>query len=183
MIFSPFHFIALGITLHLLHDLVDLLQLQINDIIHQSLGKAHMLLEEFIIEISILGERVHHIAVEVDAQQPTGIVRTKWYLPTRIRGYCTEAQVGIAVGNTLPENGIPKQYARLSTLPCIMYNLLPQILGTDSLLHIRMITIHRELLNVLLIIDGSLHERIIDLHAHVSSRHLSFSHLRINECF
>ena len=64
-----------------------------------------------------------------------------------------------------------------------MNNLLPQILGTDGLLHIRMITIHRELLNVLLVIDGSLHERIIDLHAHVSSSHLSFSHLRINECF
>ena len=68
MIFSPFHFIALRITLHLLHDLVDLLQLQINDIIHQSLGKAHMLLEEFIIEISILGKWVHDIAIEVNAQ-------------------------------------------------------------------------------------------------------------------
>ena len=183
MIFSPFHFIALRITLHLLHDLVDLLQLQINDIIHQSLGKAHMLLEEFIIEISILGKWVHDIAIEVNAQQPTGVVRTKWYLPTRVRGYCTEAQIGIAVGNTLLQDGIPEQHARLGTLPSIMNNLLPQILGTDSLLHIRMVTIHRELLNVLLIIDGRLHERIVDLHAHVSSRHLSFSHLRINEGF
>ena len=142
-----------------------------------------MLLEELIIEISILGKRVHHVAIEVNAQQSTGVVRTKWYLPTRIRRYCTEAQISIAVGNTLLQDSIPEQHARLSTLPCIMHDLLPQILGTDRLLYIRMITIHRELLNVLLIVDGSLHERIIDLHAHVSSSHLSFSHLRINESF
>ena len=120
------HLHRLGVGLHLLHDEVYLLQLQVYDVVHQSLGHLHVLLEQLIVEVGILREGFLHVAVQVDAQQTAGVVRTKGYLATRIGAHGTEAQVGIAVGDALPEDGVPEQHTRLSTLPGVVHNLLPQ---------------------------------------------------------
>ena len=105
--------------------LVDLLQFQIDDIIHQALGSLHMFLEQVEIEIGILCKRIDHITIEVDAQQTTGIVGTERNLSTGIRRYRTETEVGIAVGDTLTQDSVPEQDTRLGTLPGIMHNLRP----------------------------------------------------------
>ena len=64
-----------------------------------------------------------------------------------------------------------------------MHDLLPQIFGTDGLLHVRIVTVHWELLHIQLIIDGCLHELIIDLHTDVGTRHLTLGHLSVDESF
>ena len=55
------HLHRLRVALHLLHDEVYLLQLQIDDVIHQPLRHPHMFLEQFVVEIGILREGVLHV--------------------------------------------------------------------------------------------------------------------------
>ena len=63
------HFVVFGVRIYLLLDALDFLQLQVNDVVHNTLRQGHMLLEEFKVEISVRLERVHHVGVEIDSQQ------------------------------------------------------------------------------------------------------------------
>ena len=185
MILCAFHLLALRVALHLLHDLVDLLKLQVHNVIHQALGHGHMLAEQFVVEVSILRKRVHHIRVEVDAQQTTRVVGTERNLAAGIGAHRTEAQVGIAVGNTLTQNGVPEQHTGLSTLPSVVHNLLPQFLCRDLLLYkhlcIAALAIDGELLHVGPVFYGGTHELIVNLHAYVGTCHLALCHLGIDK--
>ena len=62
-----------------------------------------------------------------------------------------------------------------------MHNLLPQRLGGNLLLYLRVCSVNGELLCVWLAVDGSLHECVVNLDAHIGSRHLSFRHLGVDE--
>ena len=123
-----------------------------------------MFLEQLIVEVGILREGVLHIAVQVDAQQSAGVVRTQGNLTTRIRGNGAEAQIGIAVGNALPQDGIPEQHTRLGTLPSVVNYLLPQLFGTDFLLYIGVVARYRELLYIGFVFRSTAHELIVNLH-------------------
>ena len=140
-----------------------------------------MFLEQLIVEISILREGVLHIAVQVDAQQSAGVVRTQGNLTTRIRGNGAEAQIGIAIGNALPQDSVPEQHTRLGTLPCVVNYLLPEFLGADFLLYIGVVARYRELLYIGFVFRSTAHELIVNLHAHVGTRHLALRHLGIDE--
>ena len=69
MIFGAFHLVALRVGLDLLHDQVDFLQFHIHDVVHDALCHLHMFAEFLVVEISIFGEGVHHIFIEIDRQQ------------------------------------------------------------------------------------------------------------------
>ena len=189
MVFGTLHLSVLRILLNLLHDEFYLLHLQVHNVVHEALCQLHVLLEQVVVEIGILGERIHHITVEVDAQQATGVVGTERNLTAGVGRNGAETQVGIAVGQTLAQDGVPEQHTRLGTLPCVVYNLLPQHLGIDFLFHgeasllrflVSLIT-DGILLHVGFPLCGSLHEVVVDLHAHVGTGHPSFRHLSIDK--
>ena len=140
-----------------------------------------MFLEQLIVEVGILREGVLHIAVQVDAQQSAGVVRTQGNLTTRIRGNGAEAQIGIAIGNALPQDSVPEQHTRLGTLPSVVNYLLPEFLGADFFLNIGIVARYRELLYIGLVFRSTAHELIVNLHRNVGARHLAFRHLGIDE--
>ena len=59
--FCMLHVFRLRIRIDLGKDLFNLLQLQINNIIHDTLRQSHMLLEQFKIKISIRSERIDYV--------------------------------------------------------------------------------------------------------------------------
>ena len=181
VIFGLLHLFVLRVRLHLLHDLLYLLQLQIHNVVHQPLGNGHMLAEQIEVEARLLRKRVHHIRIKVDAQQTARVVGAQRYLATRIGAHRAETQVGITVGNALAQNGIPKQHTRLCALPCIVNNLGPQILGINGFAHVGILRVDGELLHVLAALGGSTHKLVVNLHTHVGTRHLALGHLRIDE--
>ncbi len=181
MIFRILHLFALRITLDLIQDAINLLHLQIDNIIHQTLAILDMLLEFIKIEISIFRERVLHIRIEVDCQEPATVIRTERDLPTRIRAHSPESEISIAVGHALTEDRIPEQDPRLGTLPGIMHDLAPQFTGRNRLCHLRVLRVNRELLHVRFISDSIFHEFIIDLHADISASNLTLFQLSIDE--
>ena len=181
MILGTLNLVGLWVYLYLLHDEVYLLHLQVDDVVHDALCKLHVLGKLVEVEGCLWSKRIVYIAVEIYAQQTARVVGTQWNLATGIGADRTEAQVGITVRNALPEYGVPEQYARLSTLPCVVYNLLPQVPGRDFLPYVRIVRADRELLDVRLAVDGGLHELIVNLHRDIGTSNLALSHLGVNE--
>ena len=140
-----------------------------------------MLLEEVIIKLCLRCERVLHIAVEVDAQQTARVVWTERNLSTRVCAHRAEAEIGIAIRDALTQDGIPKEHARLGTLPCVVHDFLPQGRCRYLLFHRRVVRVDWKLLRVWFVIYGSLHKLVIELHRHVSACDLAFRHLCIDE--
>ena len=173
--------VALRVVLYLRHDKVNLLQLQVDDVVHDALRLSYVLLEQLEVELRLLRERIFHVRVEIHREQTARVVRTERNLAARIRRYGLETEVGIAVGDALAYDGVPEQHARLGALPCVVHNLAPQLLSRNLLLHERVAAVDGELLCVWLVGYGSLHELVVNLHAHVGARHLSFCHLRVDE--
>ena len=102
-------------------------------------------------------------------------------LATRIGAHRLETQVGIAVGNAFADDCVPKQHAGLSTLPCVVHDLLPQLAGRDLLAYHRLIAVDWELLSVGLVVYGSLHECVVNAHADIGTGDFSLCHLSIDE--
>ena len=90
MIFRALHFLTLRIVHYLIHNKVDLLQLQIHDIVHQALCQTDMFAEQVKVKVCIFRKRVDHITEEVDAQQAAGVIRTQGNLSARIGAHRTE---------------------------------------------------------------------------------------------
>ena len=180
---GPLHLHRLRVALHLLHDKVYLLQLQVYDVVHQALGLLHVVAEQLVVEVGILRKRVLDIRVEVDAEQAARVVGTQGYLATGICRHGAEAQVGIAVGDALSEYSVPEQHTGFGALPGVVHYLLPQRLGRNLLAHHRILTIDGELLHIRLVLRSTAHELVVNLHAHVSARHLALSHLCIDKGF
>ena len=181
MILRLLHARVLGIYLNLLHDHLYLLHFQIDDIIHHPLGKLNMLPELVEVEIGILGEGVYHIAIEVQTDQSAAIVGAERNLTTGVRADGAEAQIGIAIGYALSDDGIPEEDTWLRALPSVVHNLLPKVLGRDLLPHLGILRIHRELLGIGSSFRSCAHKLVIHLHAHVGSGDLSLGHLCIDE--
>ena len=133
MAFRAFDFLRLRVGIDFLQDQFYLLQLQVDDVVHQTLGQPHMLLEQLKVEISIRRKRIHHIRIKVDSQQTATVIRTERNLPARIRADRAETQVGIAIRHRLTQDGVPEQHARFRAFPCIMHYFPPQIPRTDFL--------------------------------------------------
>ena len=182
MILGVLYVIALWVVADLIHYEVNLLKFKVDDVVHDALCLGYMLLEEVEVEACLRCKWILDVCVEVDGKQSARVVRTERYLAAGVGADGLEAEVGIAVGNAFAQNGVPEKYARLCTLPSIVYNLLPKLLGRDVLLHDRIVRIYRELLCIRFVFNSSLHEFVVNLYAHVGSSHLAFGHLGIDEC-
>ena len=178
---GSFHLITLRVTCYLLHYQVNLLQLKVNNVIHKTLSYRHVFAELFKIEASLVRERILHIIIKIDTEQTTAVIRTKRYLSTWVCTYRPITQIGIAGGNTLTNNRIPEQDTRLSTLPCIVNNLFPKGSGVNLLTDQRIITVNWELLHIRFVIDGSIHEFVVNLHGNICTGNLPFGHLCIDK--
>ena len=125
VILYTLHLIVLRVALHLLHDALDLLQLEVHDIVHDALCEGHMLFELVEIERSLRSEGIVDIRVEVDGEKTARVVGTERYLATGIGRDGAEAQVGIAVGDALTDDGIPEEHSGFGALPCIVHDFGP----------------------------------------------------------
>ena len=185
MIFGTLDFLRLRIFAYLLHDEVYLLQLQVNDIVHDTLSLLHVFLKQLMVEVGVLGEGITDIAVEIDTQQSARVVGTERYLAAGVGRHGAEAQVGIAVGDALAQDGVPEQHTGLGTLPGVVDNLLPQLLGRDVFLDEQTLlvglAVDGPLLGVRLVLRSGTHEFVVNLHADVGSCHLTLGHLGINK--
>ena len=141
-----------------------------------------MLFEEVEIEFCKRGERILHIRVEVHCNQAARVVWAQRNLTARIGAHSSIAQICIAVGHRLSKHCIPEQHAWLCRFPCIVDNLLPQLLCADHLLNLRLIAVYRVLLLVLLSRKCSSHEFIVNLYRYICTGNFSLLHLCINEC-
>ena len=181
--FCAFHFFRFRVGVDFLHDQFDFLQFQVDDVVHQALGQLHVFLEEVEVEVSFGCERVDHIGVEVDGQQAAAVVGAEWNFAAGVRADGAEAKVGIAVGHGLAQDGVPEQYAGLGALPGIVHDFAPQLAGADGFRHPRRRAVDRVLLHVGLVLDGVLHELVVNLDRHVGARHLALGHFGVDERF
>ena len=173
--------LVLRIRSDLLDDQLDLLQLEIDDVVHHVHGLAHMLAEFREVKLRLRREGVVHIAEEVERQQAARIVGTERDFAARVGRYGHEALVCIAVGNALADDRIPEQHARLGRFPRIVDDLLPKFLRIDVLLVFRVVRVDRELLVVLLAGQGRTHEFIVDLDRDIGTGHLARIDLGVDE--
>ncbi|OAV74947.1 hypothetical protein Barb7_01485 [Bacteroidales bacterium Barb7] len=101
MPFGRFHFILFGVGINLVKYLLNLFRFEVNNIIHDTLGKSNMLLEKVVIKIRLSRKRFHHIRIQIDCQQPATVIRTERNLPARIGGYRAKAQICIHIRHRL----------------------------------------------------------------------------------
>ena len=181
MVLGVLHVVALRIIFDLLHDQVDLLHLEIHNVVHDALGHANVSAKLVVIEARCGREGVLHIAIEIEAEQSTTVVGAEWNLATGIGRNRAEPQIGIAIGDALTQDGVPKEHAGLGTLPSVVHNLMPKVACRYFLAHHRLVGIYREPLHIGLVGYGGLHESVVDLHAYIGSRHLALGHLGVDE--
>ena len=65
MIFGVLDVVGLRVVLYLVHDKVNLLQLQVDNVVHDALCLGHVLLEEIKVEACLRCERIAYVRVEV----------------------------------------------------------------------------------------------------------------------
>ena len=58
---SSLNLLALGVALYLLHDGLNLLNLKVDDIVHDALSYSYVLLEEVEVEVCLGGEGVYYV--------------------------------------------------------------------------------------------------------------------------
>ena len=59
--FATLHFITFRVALNLIHDTLNLLQLKVDDVVHDALGNGNVFLEEIEIEIGLRSEGVYYV--------------------------------------------------------------------------------------------------------------------------
>ena len=99
----------LGIACNLIDNLLNLLQLEVDDVVHHTHSLTHVLLEEVEVELSLCCEGVLHVAEQVQCQQTAAVVGTQGNLTAGVSRYGVETEVGVAVGHTLTNDSIPEQ--------------------------------------------------------------------------
>ena len=97
MSFSSLYFFAFWIGFNLFHNLFDLFQFKVDDVIHDALSQTNVLLEQVEIEVGILGKRIDYVGIKVDSQQAARIVWAKWNFTTWVGRNRTIAKVSIAI--------------------------------------------------------------------------------------
>jgi len=172
---------GLGVFLDLGDDGVDLLHLQVDDVVQDALGLAHMLAEQVEVELSLRGEGVADVAEEVYGHQTAAVVGTQGNLAAGVGGDGLESKVGVAVRNGLTEDRVPEQDAGLGRFPCVVGDLVPQRGRVDVPGDAGIVGDNRELLGIGTTLGRRLHERVIDLDRYVGSGHLALFHLGVDE--
>ena len=140
-----------------------------------------MLLEEVEVELCLRCERIIDVGIEVYGYQPAGIVRAEGNLAAGVGAYGLVAQVSVAVGNGLADDGVPEEDSGLGGLPCVVDDLLPQGGGVDLLGELGVIGVDGVLLDVGLAAQGTAHELVIDPYGDVGSGHLALLELGVDE--
>ena len=162
-------------------DKVNLLQLQVDNIVHHTHCHLDMFGKLVVVERSLGGKWLIDIAVKVQRQQAAAVVGAQRNLATRVGRNGAETLVGIAVGDTLAQHSVPEQATRLGTLPRIVDNLLPQSCCVNLSLKQWLIRVDGELLYILLATLNAAHKLVIDLNRHVSTSHLTLNSLGIDK--
>ena len=175
------HVLVLGVGGDLLDDQLDLLQLQVDDVVHHAHCLGYVLLELGEVELGLLGKRIVDIGQQIERQQTARIVGTQGNFAARIGRNRDETLVGIAIGDALADDRIPEQHARFGRLPSIVDDLLPQLPGVDLLLVLGLVGTDGELLPVLLAGDGGTHELVVDLDRDVGAGNFAGVDLRVDE--
>ena len=68
MVFRTLDFLTLRIGFDFLHDGFNLLQFQVDDVVHEALCQRHVFLESFEVETCLVGERFLYIGIQVDGK-------------------------------------------------------------------------------------------------------------------
>ena len=179
--FHAAHIHILGIVGDLLDDQLDLLQLEVDDVVHHVHRLVDVAAELFEIELRVGLEGILHVAQQVHGQQTARIVGAERNLTAGIGRNRREAFVGIAVGNALADDRIPEQHARLGRFPRVVDDLLPEFFGVDVLFVLGGVRFDRELLVVFLAGKRRTHELVIDLDRDIGARHLARVDLGVDE--
>ena len=153
----------LRVRLNLLKDKVYLLELEVDNIVHQVHCLVNMLLEEVEVECSLLGKRILYIAEEVDCKQTAAVIRTERNLATRVCRNGCKALVSVAIRHRLADNCIPEKYAWLCRLPRVVDNLAPKLASVDVLYILWIARVDWELLGVCTTVNCSAHKLVINL--------------------
>ena len=167
------HILILGVRSNLVDDELHLLQLQVDDVIHEVHSLVYMRLEEVEVELRLLGEGLVDVAQQVESQQTAAIVGAQRNLATGVCRYCAEALVGIAVGHALANDCIPEQHTGLCRLPCVVDNLLPELLGIYILRYEGLLRADGELLTIGSTLNCCTHELVVNLDRYVGTRNLA----------
>ena len=126
---GAFHLVVFGVGGDFGQNRVNFLNLKVDDVVHHALGDGHVLREQLVVEACLRREGVVDVAVEVDGDEAAAVVGTQRNLAAGVGAQGLEAQVGIAVGDGLADDGVPKHHARLCRLPRIVDDLVPQGAG------------------------------------------------------
>ena len=133
------------------------------------------------IEAGFGREGIVNIAVQVYGYQTAAVVRAQWYLAAGVGGDGAVAEVGIAVGHTLAQDGVPEQHTGLCRGPGVVDNLVPQLAGINLLTHQRIGRVDRVLLHKRLAVAHTPHKLIRNLHAHIGTRNLALLQLGVDK--
>ena len=126
LLFRVLHFFRLWVALHLIENLFNHLKFKVDDVVHQALSEAHVLLKEVEVEACFGRKRMFYIPVKVDGEKATTVVGTKGNFATRVCRDGAETEVSIAVGNAFADNRVPEKHTRFGTAPSVVHNLAPQ---------------------------------------------------------
>ena len=182
MVLDVLDLVALRVTLDLGKNGINLLLLQVDDVVHQSLSAADMLSEEVEVKGSMVCEWILDVPIEIDRQQATAVVRAERDLSTGIGRDGLKAKVCIAVGDRLLEDGVPKEDARLGTLPRIVDDPAPELARLDDLGVLRIsLAVDREAKGKVLVVTDCLHKVVCDANRDVGACHGSLLHLGIDK--
>ena len=140
-----------------------------------------MLREQLVVEACLGREGVVDVAVEVDGDEAAAVVGAERDLAARVGAQGLEAQVGIAVGDGLADDGVPKHHARLSRLPSIVDDLVPQGAGIHHFGVFRVGRVDGVLLRERLAFLDALHELVGEAHRDVGVGDAPLGHLGIDE--
>ena len=78
------HLLALRVAVDLLQDEVNLLLLEVDDVVHETLCQTHVLAEALEIERSLRRKRVVNVTIEIDGQKTATVVGTERNFAARI---------------------------------------------------------------------------------------------------
>ena len=140
-----------------------------------------MLAEEVEVERSLLGEGLVDVGVEVDGLQAAAVVGAEGYLAAGVGADGAVAEVGIAVGHALAEDGVPEEHAGFGAAPRVGDNLVPQGAGVDLFGIGGVGRVDGVLLHEGLALHGALHELVGNLHADVGAGNLALLQLGVDE--
>ena len=173
--------LILRIVGNLVDDQFDLLQFEVDDVVHHAHRLVRVDPELVEIELRLRSEGRVHIAQQIEGQQAARIVGTERNLAARVGRDRREAFVGIAVGDAFAEDRIPEEHARLGRFPCVVDDLVPELSGVYVLLVHRLVRHDRELLAVGLAGERRTHEFVVDLDRDVGARNLARVDLGVDE--